>query len=117
MRGGNLMFQSLLSQGISLLCRRPTIAGNGPKAKWFQSLLSQGISLLGICSTNIAAEIHNTFQSLLSQGISLLTIGIHCSFVTAFVAFQSLLSQGISLLGRACTSTAIPKPCAVSIPS
>ena len=41
-----LLFQSLLSQGISLLFSR--LLENRPKAKTcrFQSLLSQGISLL-----------------------------------------------------------------------
>ena len=68
----------------------------GTLVAWFQSLLSQGISLLfrqEIRGQNRFGE----FQSLLSQGISLLN-EIRRPVLLRTGLFQSLLSQGISLL-------------------
>ena len=64
------LFQSLLSQGISLLFHANAGHG-GPPFIMFQSLLSQGISLLHLDAMGDAKETY-LFQSLLSQGISLL---------------------------------------------
>ena len=116
------MFQSLLSQGISLLGAQYPDRVSGQCAT-FQSLLSQGISLLflplpaflfrGLLGFNpflVRASVYciqqfwsrmvlqqAMFQSLLSQGISLLC-GTSCIHPCAPARFQSLLSQGISLL-------------------
>ena len=68
------LFQSLLSQGISLLPRNGNHNTSSTTAP-FQSLLSQGISLLP--AARVAAEDRYAaavFQSLLSQGISLLAL-------------------------------------------
>ena len=65
-------FQSLLSQGISLLAIQPEMHQYGVHGKLFQSLLSQGISLLNSRYGNPMADKKEKFQSLLSQGISLL---------------------------------------------
>ena len=64
----------------------------------FQSLLSQGISLLATY-VHLPPDTDPTFQSLLSQGISLLPSRILRLAPRGLgAAFQSLLSQGISLL-------------------
>ena len=67
-----LEFQSLLSQGISLL-DNPSEYEIEFWGAWFQSLLSQGISLLGKGAYVLRLNACGAwFQSLLSQGISLL---------------------------------------------
>ena len=65
------LFQSLLSQGISLLLDGLTVEFPTIGAR-FQSLLSQGISLLAFSDAGIPVRRLRRFQSLLSQGISLL---------------------------------------------
>ena len=90
----------------------------------FQSLLSQGISLLYLIYAQPVSEVAQSFQSLLSQGISLLRMqwridrpprhwrfnpflvraSVYCETyapavdASRLILFQSLLSQGISLL-------------------
>ena len=172
---GMKQFQSLLSQGISLLallgrftgallgrCFNPFLVrasvywqdlewrADGESPLTFQSLLSQGISLLGTTGISVGLAVKSgfnpflvrasvycrdaryrvlqatyaEFQSLLSQGISLLVVplrragrggrvgfnpflvraSVYCKIIlstpnsTWFPWFQSLLSQGISLL-------------------
>ena len=75
-----------------------SFVGSGSRLSWpFQSLLSQGISLLRVVGRALHPPIGHGFQSLLSQGISLLPEELpRNGFETA--QFQSLLSQGISLL-------------------
>ena len=63
----------------------------------FQSLLSQGISLLMTGVDSVLIAFLNEFQSLLSQGISLL-LARGAPLGDRRLEFQSLLSQGISLL-------------------
>ena len=66
----------------------------------FQSLLSQGISLLLDKAAGPEAYAQAKFQSLLSQGISLLWSEVDRVMRIKRKEFQSLLSQGISLLPR-----------------
>ena len=70
MTSANPPFQSLLHQGISLLCHAYPLVRTAAQA--FQSLLHQGISLLGSMPRRVQALEQRLFQSLLHQGISLL---------------------------------------------
>ena len=82
----------------------------------FQSLLSQGISLLRLWPHDTRPHFVYPFQSLLSQGISLLRILRAAQDAGWQTVFQSLLSQGISLLQDG-SGAGIGTPNPVSIPS
>ena len=89
------MFQSLLSQGISLLAGPAGPAGGAGTA--FQSLLSQGISLLKHRVLTVEYQFSECFNPFLVRA------SVYCVEETVQEipfprAFQSLLSQGISLL-------------------
>ena len=83
----------------------------------FQSLLSQGISLLAAATLYRETASLAGFQSLLSQGISLLEEQIWMQRSTRTSTFQSLLSQGISLLAVKARAKEALLALPVSIPS
>ena len=88
-------FQSLLSQGISLLRERRTTRTSTPTASFNPFLVRASVYCIGYGARLVG--FYTMFQSLLSQGISLLTLQTS-SMREEIILFQSLLSQGISLL-------------------
>ena len=89
-------FQSLLSQGISLLARVRDGCRLHATLQSFNPFLVRA-SVYWLVAAG-APVLRQTFQSLLSQGISLLALGPLHVAVRQHFEFQSLLSQGISLL-------------------
>ena len=101
-------FQSLLSQGISLLpCRCAKAIATWRRR--FNPFLVRA-SVYWLAAPGAGQRQSLAFQSLLSQGISLLVKWSHKGEARTQYMFQSLLSQGISLLTRHPGDTRVAPP-------